>query len=389
MERVILHSDLNNFYASVECLHDPSIRNKPVIVCGRTEERHGIVLAKNNIAKRFGIVTGEPVIRARLKCPYAEEVYPDHKKYIAYSRLASDIYSDYTDRVESFGIDECWLDLSGGLTSGNAAANDIRRRIKKETGLTVSVGVSFNKIFAKLGSDMKKPDAVTIISRDNFKEKIWGLPARELFGVGKATESKLDRLCIHTIGDIAAAKPEFLRSRLGSSGETLWAYANGYDNSAVSLIGQSTPLRSISHGTTPPSDLVSPAEVKKLIYHLTERTAEKLRREKAVCSAVSVEFRFTDLSHIQRQKSLAVPTDVTRTIAETAYEIYLRAFPVHRDFRSITVKVSELTPRSEVFFQTDLFGADADNLRLESLDRTIDSLRLRYGSGCVKRAVLM
>lgn len=389
MERVILHSDLNNFYASVECLHDPSIRRKPVIVCGKTEERHGIVLAKNNIAKSMGIVTGEPIFQARLKCADAVEVYPDYKKYLAYSRLASDIYSDYTDRVESFGIDECWLDLSGGLQSGNAAANDIRRRIKKETGLTVSVGVSFNKIFAKLGSDMKKPDAVTMISRENFREKVWGLPAKELFGVGKATESKLNRLCIHTIGDIANARLDFLRSRLGKAGETLWAYANGYDTSPVACTGEKTPLRSISNGTTPPSDLVSPEQVKKLIYLLGEKTGERLRSEKAVCSVVSVDFRFTDLSHVQRQTALSVPTDITAIIAKTAYEIYLRSFPVHRNLRSLTVRVSELSPRSETFIQTDLFGNERESVRLESLDKTVDMLRQKYGSDCITRGLLL
>lgn len=389
MDRVILHSDLNNFFASVECLHNPSIRRKPVIVCGRTEDRHGIVLAKNNIAKSMGVMTGEPINQARMKCKDAVEVNPDYGKYTAYSRLASSIYSDYTDRVESFGIDECWLDLSGGLQSGNAAANDIRRRIKKETGLTVSVGVSFNKIFAKLGSDMKKPDAVTLISRENFREKIWGLPARELFGVGKATESKLNKLCIHTIGDIAAARPSFLRSRLGKAGETLWAYANGYDNSPVAYTGQTTPLKSISNGVTPPSDLICAADVKRLIYLLTEETAARLRAEKAVCSTVSVEFRFTDLSHIQRQAKPNVPTDVTSVIAETAYEIYLRSFPVHRNFRSLTVRVSDLIPKSEFYVQTDLFGADDISRRREELDKTVDALRRRYGTGCISRAVLL
>lgn len=389
MERVILHSDLNNFFASVECLHNPSIRKKPVIVCGRTEERHGIVLAKNNIAKRMGIVTGEPVNQARMKCADAVEVHPDYKKYLAYSKLASEIYGDYSDRVESFGIDECWLDLSGGLQSGNAAANDIRRRIKKETGLTVSVGVSFNKIFAKLGSDIKKPDAVTIISRENFREKIWDLPSRELFGVGRATGAKLDKLCIRTIGDIARTNPAFLRSRLGKSGETLWAYANGYDSSAVALKGQHTPLKSISNGITPSADLCSADDVRQLIYILTEEVGTRLRDEKAVCSVVSVDFRFTDLSHIQRQTKLAVPTDLTSEIAEAAYEIYLRSFPVHRNFRSLTVRVSDLSPEAETYIQTSLFDADNTAQRRERLDRTIDSLRRKYGDDSIQRAVSM
>ncbi len=389
MERVILHSDLNNFFASVECLHNPAIRNKPVIVCGRTEERHGIVLAKNNIAKGMGIVTGEPINQAKMKCREAVEVHPDYHRYEDYSRMASQIYSDYSDRVENFGIDECWIDLSGGLQSGEAAANDIRRRMKKETGLTVSVGVSFNKIFAKLGSDMKKPDAVTVISRDNFREKVWRLPAADLFGVGRVTDAKLKKMCIHTIGDIAQTRPSYLKSRLGKAGEYLWAYANGYDTSPVSYYGSSVPLKSISNGITPPADLVNSDDVKRLIYYLTEEVGSRLREQKAVCSTVAVDFRFTDLSHIQRQSRLNTATNSTAAIAEKAYEIYLRAFPEHRSFRSLTVRVTELFPQNEFFVQTDLFGVSSAEIKKEKLDMTIDQLRSRFGSNCIRRAVLM
>lgn len=389
MDRVILHSDMNNFFASVECLSRPEIRSKPVIVCGKTENRHGIVLAKNNVAKRLGVSTGEPVQRAEQKCGSIVMVDPDFGKYLMYSNLAKEIYSEYTDRVESFGIDECWLDISGGLQGGAAAANDIRRRIKKETGLTVSIGVSFTKTFAKLCSDLRKPDAVTAVGRADFREKIWPLPCRSLIGVGEATGKRLDGLCIRTIGELAKSQPYFLKSRLGKNGMQLWAAANGYDVSPVLYAGQSVPMKSISNGITGSKDLYCDSEVRAVIYSLSESVSARLRRQGAVCRTVSVDFRFSDLSHMQRQTPLDDYTDITSVIAEKAYEIYRRWFTEPRAVRSITVKITDFIPASEVYYQTDLFGIEQQTRRSERLDRAVDSLRNKFGYNSIVRGSLL
>ena len=221
MLRSILHCDMNNFYASVECMLDPALKKYPIAVCGSVEERHGIVLAKNYKAKAFDVKTGDAVWQAKQKCKDLVVVPPHYEEYIKYSKLARSVYERYTDQVEPYGMDECWLDISGTESlfgSPEKVANEIRETMKFELGLTISVGVSFNKIFAKLGSDMKKPDAVTVIPKDTFREKIWGLPAADLLGVGRATQRVLDSYCIRTIGDLANINPEFLRRRLGKNG---------------------------------------------------------------------------------------------------------------------------------------------------------------------------
>lgn len=257
MERVILHCDMNNFYASVECLHNPSIRGKPVAVCGDAELRHGIVLAKNYIAKSYGIKTGDVIWEARQKCKDLVVISANFPLYLRFSQLARKIYERYTDQIESFGIDECWLDVTGSscFGTGEQIANEIREAIKFELGCTTSIGVSWNKIFAKLGSDMKKPDATTVISKDNYKDTIFKLPAEDLLYVGRTTNAKLKKLNINTIGDVAQADIEFLKMRLGKWGEYLWIFANGYDQSNVSLNGAESVIKSVGNSTTTIRDL--------------------------------------------------------------------------------------------------------------------------------------
>lgn len=227
---------MNNFYASVECMLNPKLKGHPVAVCGSTEERHGIVLAKNYEAKAYGIQTGESTYQAQQKCKDLIVVKPHYEQYIKYSKLAREIYNEYTDLVEPFGMDECWLDVTGSTVlfgTGYDIAEKIRTEIKFKLGLTVSIGVSFNKIFAKLGSDMKKPDAITVIEKSSFKNKIWQLPASDLLGVGKATKKKLNYYGIYTIEDLAKSSPDFLKSIIGKNGILLWKYANGTENSSV------------------------------------------------------------------------------------------------------------------------------------------------------------
>ena len=280
MLRSILHCDMNNFYASVECMLDPALKKYPIAVCGSVEERHGIVLAKNYKAKAFDVKTGDAVWQAKQKCKDLVVVPPHYEEYIKYSKLARSVYERYTDQVEPYGMDECWLDISGTESlfgSPEKVANEIRETMKFELGLTISVGVSFNKIFAKLGSDMKKPDAVTVIPKDTFKEKIWGLPAADLLGVGRATQRVLDSYCIRTIGDLANTDPEFLRRRLGKNGVVLWNYANGNDLSLVAKKDFVSPIKSVGHGITTVADLEKPEQVWPVFLELTQDIGHKLR----------------------------------------------------------------------------------------------------------------
>lgn len=273
MERAILHSDLNCFYASVEMMLDPSLRGKAVAVCGSTEDRHGIVLAKSEKAKKAGVKTGMVNWEARQQCPDLIVVPPQYDQYLKYSKLTQAIYQRYTDLIEPFGMDECWLDVTGSrMVCGDAMtiAENIRRSVREELGLTVSIGVSYNKIFAKLGSDMKKPDAITEICKDTFKDKVWPLDCSEMIYCGRATTAKLAKYCIYTIGDIAQTDPNFLKQLLGVNGLALWRYANGTDTSRVMHKDFVSPVKSVGHGITCIADLETEEEVWKVILSLCQ-----------------------------------------------------------------------------------------------------------------------
>lgn len=268
MERTILHCDMNNFYASVECMLNPKLKGHPVAVGGDVENRHGIILAKNYEAKKFGIQTGEALWQAKQKCRNLIIVPPHYEEYLKYSRLAHSIYEDYTDLIEPYGMDEVWLDITGSTKlfgNGEKVANELRERIKFELGLTISVGVSFCKVFAKLGSDMKKPDAVTVIPKDSFREVIWNLPASDLLGVGRSTDKFLSSYGIHTIGELANAYPDLIQRKLGKNGMMLLAFANGEDRSRVAPQDYEPPMKSVGHGITTVQDLENNAEVAKTL----------------------------------------------------------------------------------------------------------------------------
>ena len=279
VSRTILHSDMNSYYASVEMMLDPKLRGKAVAVCGSTEERHGIVLAKSELAKKAGVKTGMVNWEARQKCPDLIVVPPQYEQYLKYSRLAHEIYYRYTDLVEPFGMDECWLDVTASRTYGTGIeiAEKIRKATKEELGLTVSIGVSFNKIFAKLGSDMKKPDAITVITPENYREKVWPLPASELIYIGPATERKLTSYGVHTIGEVAALGPDTLKSWFGVNGIKLWTYASGTDTSRIMQKDFVSPIKSIGHGITCTADLNNEEEVYKVILELSQDVGHRLR----------------------------------------------------------------------------------------------------------------
>ena len=307
----ILHSDLNCFYASVETMLDPSLRGKAVAVCGCTEDRHGIVLAKSELARKAGVKTGMVNWEAKQCCRDLIIVPPQYDQYLKYSKLTQAIYQRYTDMVEPFGMDECWLDVTGSrYVCGNARtiAENIRRSVKEELGLTVSIGVSFNKVFAKLGSDLKKPDAITEISPDSYKEKVWPLPCSDMIYCGPATTKKLAQYGIHTIGEVAGCDPLFLKGLLGVNGLALWAYANGRDHSRVMHKDFVSPVKSVGHGITCVSDLENEEEVWKVIFALSQDIGHRLRLHYLATRTVQVHVRGNDLFGSQYQCKLPLKT---------------------------------------------------------------------------------
>jgi DNA polymerase IV len=388
MLRTILHSDMNNFYASVECVYHPELRDKPVIVCGDPELRHGIVLAKNYLAKQAGVITGMPIWQARNRCPGLVAVKADFPLYLRFARAARQIYSDYTDQVEPFGLDEVWLDVTGSgfIGEGRIIADNIRHRIRSELGITASVGVSFNKIFAKLGSDIKKPDATTVISHDNYQQTIWPLPARELLYIGPATWGKLKRLSLTTIGRVAQADPLFLRSFLGKWGEVLWSFANGQDFSPVARCGEGSEIKSIGHSTTTPRDLVCEDDVRMTFYVLAEAVAARMREMGFLCRTIQIWIRDRQMHSFVLQHRLDQPTCLTSTLTRVAMDLFRKHYDWQQGIRSIGIRGADLVAEAD---HRQLSIWDQENGRSERLERTVEDLRRRYGHFAVQRGLML
>lgn len=390
MGRYILHSDLNNFYASVESLYNPSIRNKAVVVVGDEDKRHGIVLAKNYIAKNYGIGTGDTVWEARQKCGEELVCVPARLDlYLQISRMVKDIYREYSDRVESFGVDEAWIDIShlaNSYAEAEKIANNIRVRIIAEIGLTVSIGVSFNKIFAKLGSDMKKPNAVVVITEDNYKYKVWPLAVSELLYVGRATTKKFIKANIRTIGDLANADKRYLKLTLGKMGETLWDFANGGDLSVVSSIKDTEKIKSFGNSTTCPIDLCHDDQVKSVIYMLAESVAERMKKKNFYARGVSLWVKDTNLESFDRHLMLDNPTNVSEDIARACYSLFKANFEWNLDVRAIGVRVSHLTDGK---IQYDIFQNGNNLEKKQNLENVIESLRERFGYEIIRRGNIL
>ena len=389
-ERVIYHIDCNSFYASVECLDQPALKKVPMAVAGDPENRSGIILAKNELAKGFDVKTAETIYQARRKCPQLVLVPPRYHRYMEVSHRVKKLFQDYTDQVESFGADEAWLDVTGSLRYFRATpislANVIRNRVRQEIGITVSVGVSFNKVFAKLGSDMKKPDATTLISRESFPRQVWPLPARELLFVGRMAAAELDRHYIYTIGDIARCERASLRQMLGKEGETLWAYANGLDTSPVLQAGEREPLKSISNGSTFRRDLMGWDELRAGVTLLADEVAMRLRREGAKCCTVQMMVKDPLFHTICRQKQLVRPTHLQNELVEAGMSLLKDHWRPDAPVRSLTIAAQQLVPNSAAQEQLSFWSLDsACDDRYERLETAIDGLRDRYGSRCIRR----
>lgn len=391
MDRVILHCDANSYYASVECLYTPEIRQKPVAVSGNPEARHGIILTKNTLAKRFGVKTGEPIWMAREKCPDLVCVPPDFPLYTRFSDKMRRIYEQYSSRVESFGLDEVWIDLSQpgfSFADGAQIADEIRCRIREELGITISVGVADNKVLAKLGSDMKKPDAVTVLSPTGFRTRIRDLPAQDLLYVGPRTAQKLARLGVHTIGQLAACQDSVLLGLLGKNGLMLKAFANGQDRSPVATLDHHRCIKSIGNSTTPPHDLTTHDDARCIYYLLAESVAARLRQGGFRARCISISARTPDLVTRSHQLALKRPTNLTDEIAAAAMTLFDERFARTLPYRSVGLCCGALAPDDEPV-QLDFMGDETQRIRAERLERSIDSLRSRYGHQIIQRGVVL
>ena len=389
MERVILHCDQNCFFASVELLSHPDLRDVPMAVCGDPASRHGIILAKNEPAKRFGIQTAETVWQARRKCPSLVLLPPHHKLYREYSVRVNELYGQYTDLVEPFGIDESWLDITGSmhLFGGDpvAIADELRRRVREELGLSISVGVSFNKIFAKLGSDYKKPDATTLISPENWQEIVWPLPVGAMLFVGRSAQRPLAQYGVETIGQLAACRPEMLEKLLGKLGRQMHEYANGLDRSPVRPQAEREPVKSVGNGTTFPHDLTRWEEVRAGLAALSDSVAMRLRRQGLYCSGVQVTIKDSSFCSISRQKRLESPTRLMKDIQRAAMELTRSAWRAPTPIRMLTVTALHITESAESFEQLDLLGAGraVSDARQEKLESAVRAIRDKFGDGSI------
>lgn len=387
-DRVILHADLNAFYASVECLARPELRAVPMAVAGDEAQRHGVILAKNDLAKARGVKTAEPIWQARQKCPELVTVPPRHEVYHRYSLLVRQIYQRYTDRVESFGPDEAWLDISGRREEGRVFADFLRGTVKAETGLTVSVGVSWNKIYAKLASDLKKPDATTVIDRENYRAVVWPLPAQALLFVGRATARTLARYGIRTIGGIAAADPDLLRRLLGRPGRALWISASGLDTSPVARFTDPEAIKSVGNSVTLPQDVDNLADARRIVLELSESVAGRLRARGLKCRTVQVTMKDCRFHTEERQAPVEPPACTTDEIAAKAMELLRRHCRFQPPLRLIGVRACDLTDSSEGE-QLSLAGLDGRHERMEQLEKSLDAIRSRFGPDAIRRAVFL
>ena len=388
--RVILHSDMNACYAAIEHLHHPELNGKPLAVGGDPEARHGIVLTADYLAKKHGVKTGMALWQAKQVCPELNFVSPRMDLYLRFSRMAHEIYGEYTNLQEPYGVDESWLDVTASSTlkgDGYKIAKEISNRMKSELGITVSIGVSFNKIFAKLGSDYKKPDAITTMYEDEFKNKAWALPASDLLYVGRSTSQKLARFGIKTIGELARTDEKLLVSQLGKMGGILWAFANGYDDSPVKMEHTHAPIKSIGNSTTTPRDLENNEDVKIVLYILAESVAARLRENGFKCRVVEISVRDNELYSFTRQHKIDHATNITGEIAAEAYRIFNENYDWRKPIRSIGVRGADLV-NDNYWEQIDLFSSVEQREKQMKLDDAVDTIRRRFGFYSVQRGLM-
>ncbi len=391
-DRIILHCDCNSFFASVESVSHPEYKSVPMAVCGDPDERHGIVLAKNELAKARGVQTAETIWSAKRKCPNLLVVKPHYEEYTKFYRKINEIYYRYTDTVEPFSIDESWLDVTGSTNlfgDGMTIAEEIRQTVKRELGITVSIGVSYNKVFAKMGSDYKKPDAITEITRENYKKILHPLPVTDLLFVGRSLATALENCNMRTIGDVARADPEFLKKRFGKAGETMYIYANGEDKSEVIPPERAEDSKSVGNGMTFRRDITSDADVRLGIDSLSEEVAVRLRRHGYKALGVSLTIKDIYLQQITRQCKLKNATDTAREISLTAYDLYKKHWQAGKAIRMLTVTATPLARAENVAEQIDFFDESKDRERARRLELTLDGIRDKFGKSSIKSGAVI
>ncbi len=394
MDRTILHCDCNGFFASVECFLHPEYRGVPMAVCGDPESRHGIILAKNELAKKFGIRTAETIWQAKRKCPELVLAPTHFAEYSKFSRQINQIYLRFTDLVEPFSIDESWLDVTGSRTlfgDGKTIADHLRAAVRAETGITISVGVSFNKIFAKLGSDYKKPDATTVFSRENYRQTVWRLPADTLMFCGKRAAETLASLGIHSIGDLAQADRDFIAARLGKAGAVLVDYAEGLDESPVRRFGDVREVKSVGNSVTFRRDLQGEEDIRRGVKALADSVASRMRQTGVKCWVVQIGIKDPGLKTVSRQKTLAAPTCLARELEAAARELVFSFWNPAAPIRMLALTGTGLVPQDAPGGQLCFFEPDAARQRQkeERLETALDGIRTRFGSGAVTFGTLM
>ena len=377
---------MNNFYASVELLDRPDLQGRPVAVCGDPASRHGIILAKNQAAKACGVVTAETVWQARRKCPDLVLLPPQHEKYREFSRRLNRLYQEYTDMVEPFSIDESWLDVTASRAlfgSGTQIADRIRHRVREELGITLSAGVSYNKIFAKMGSEYRKPDATTEITRSNYQQLLWPMPVNEMFFVGFATAERLKAADIHTIGDLALADTRMLERLLGKQGPLLRSYARGEDDSPVRRYDQRNKIKSVGNGITFRRNLTGEDDILTALTRLSDTVAGRLRKYQLKAGGVKVDIKDTQLKTISRQTQLTRPTNLADELRRTAMELIRSFWPSQKPIRLITLTAISLCDEAGEE-QLSLFREEnAAREKTESVERTMDAIRSRFGDSAI------
>ena len=391
-DRIIMHADCNNFFASCECLEHPELKDVPMAVAGDPENRVGVVVAKNELAKKYGVKTTDTVYAAKKKCPGIVFVPPRHSFYRQVSEKVNAIYNEYTEYVEPASIDESYLDMTQALPFFNLSprelADELRERVKREIGITISVGVSFCKVFAKMGSDYKKPDATTLITRENYRDLLWPMPVSDLLFAGHAAVKRLNQEDIHTIGDLAQSPQERLHELLGKQGDMLWRYANGIDDDPVRLFGEEEEIKSVSRGRTFKRDLVTEDEVRTGLSVLVDEVARTLRRHNLKGEVVSVQIRRPDMSIVSRQKTLPHYTYLQHEIQATAFSLLHENWKIGplQPIRALTVGITKLVEADKATEQLSLFDMmtdGSDRSRQEKLEAAVEALRKKHGDGSI------
>lgn len=390
MLRTILHSDMNSCYASIEAKLNLKLKNKAMAVCGDPKNRHGIILAKSQEAKIMGVKTGEAIWQAKIKCPNLILVPPHYEKYLEFSRKARKVYYSYTNRVEPFGLDECWLDVSESLKlfgSGEEIANEIRKRMKNELGITVSVGVSFNKVFAKLGSDLKKPDATSVIKRENFKEIVWPLDISSIIGIGKSTKRKLNGIGIYTLGELAKSDVKTVKGILGINGLYLWQYANGFDDRPVKDYSYREVIKTIGNSSTLVEDLYTNEEVYNIFQILSLNVSKRLREANLSSMGIKIFIRDNNLFSYEFQALISNPTQSSIILAEKAIDLFKKKYKWNFPIRSLGLRAINLVD-DKIPTQTDIFSDYKEIVKKENLDKAIYNIRKKYNKDILTFASL-